>query len=83
MTYGFIPEFIGRLPVIVPLEGLDEDALVHIIREPKNSLLKQYKELFSYEGVELEFTEKALRAIARQAQKRNTGARGLRSIMER
>lgn len=83
MTYGFIPEFIGRLPVIVPLEGLDEDALVHIIREPKNSLLKQYKELFSYEGVELEFTEKALRAIARQAQKRNTGARGLRSIMEK
>ncbi|HPP14122.1 MAG TPA: ATP-dependent Clp protease ATP-binding subunit ClpX [Acetomicrobium flavidum] len=83
MKYGFIPEFIGRLPVIVPLEGLDKNALVHILQEPKNSLVRQYKELFSYEDVDLEFTDEALLAIARVAQERNTGARGLRSIMEK
>jgi len=82
MMYGFIPEFIGRIPVIVPLEGLHEESLVHILLEPKNSLVKQYQELFSYEGVELEFTEAALKAIAHQAQERKTGARGLRSIIE-
>lgn len=82
MAYGFIPEFIGRLPVIVPLESLDEDALVRILTEPKNSLVRQYQKALSTEGIELEFTEGALRAIARQALKRNTGARGLRAIVE-
>ena len=73
---------MGRLPVIVGLENLDEDALVKIIRLPKNSLEKQYKRLFELDGVELEFTDEALSAIAAQAIKRNTGARGLRSIIE-
>ena len=82
VKYGLIPELVGRLPVIVGLENLDEDALVKIIRLPKNSLEKQYKRLFELDGVELEFTDEALSAIAAQAIKRNTGARGLRSIIE-
>ncbi len=82
VKYGLIPELVGRLPVIVSLENLDEEALVRIIREPKNSLYKQYQKLFSLDGVELEFEEEAFRAIARLALKREIGARGLRSILE-
>ncbi len=82
MKYGLIPELVGRLPVMVSLENLDEDALVRIIREPKNALYKQYRQLFAIDGVELEFEEGAFRAIARQALEREIGARGLRSIME-
>ncbi|MBR6650780.1 MAG: ATP-dependent Clp protease ATP-binding subunit ClpX [Clostridia bacterium] len=82
VKFGLIPELVGRLPVIVGLENLDEEALVKIIRQPKNSLEKQYKRLFELDGVELEFTDEALSAIAAQAIKRNTGARGLRSIIE-
>lgn len=80
--YGLIPEFIGRLPVITTLEELDEDALVNILTEPKNALTKQFSYLFEMEDVSLEFTESALRAIAKKALARKTGARGLRSIIE-
>lgn len=82
IKYGLIPELVGRLPVIVTLENLDEDALVKIIRDPKNSLAKQYKKLFDLDGIELEFEDEAYRAIARLAIERETGARGLRSIIE-
>lgn len=82
VKFGLIPELVGRLPVIVGLENLDEDALVKILSEPKNSIIKQYKKLFDIDGVLLEFTEDALMAIARLAIERNTGARGLRSILE-
>ena len=82
IKYGLIPELVGRLPVIVTLENLDEDALVRIIREPKNSLAKQYKKLFGLDGIELEFEDDAYRAIAHLAIERETGARGLRSIIE-
>jgi ATP-dependent Clp protease ATP-binding subunit ClpX len=80
--FGMIPEFIGRLPVVTNVEALTEDDLVRILTEPKNALVKQYQRLFSLEDVKLEFTEDALRAIARHAIKRGTGARGLRSICE-
>ena len=80
--FGLIPEFIGRFPVITGLHDLDEDALVRILTEPRNALVRQFRQLFSYEGVELEFTDAALRAIARQAIARGTGARGLRSVIE-
>ena len=79
---GLIPEFVGRLPVIVTLDSLDEDALMSILVEPKNALVKQYKKMFEIDNVELEFKEDALRLIAQEALKRNTGARGLRSIIE-
>ncbi len=82
VKFGLIPEFIGRLPVIATLEDLDEDALVQILVEPKNALTKQYKALFEMDEVVLEFREDALRAIARKAIERKTGARGLRSILE-
>ena len=82
LKFGLIPEFVGRLPVIATLEDLDEDALVTILTEPKNALVKQYQRLFDIEEVKLTFTEDALRAIARRAIQRKTGARGLRSIME-
>ena len=82
VKYGLIPEFVGRLPMIATLDELDLDALVRIIREPKNSLTKQYAQLFEMEGVEIQFRDDALRAIARKAKDRKTGARGLRSIME-
>ena len=82
IRYGLIPEFVGRLPVVATLEELDEAALVSILKEPKNALTKQYKKLFDMEGVELEFREDALRAVARRAMKRKTGARGLRTILE-
>jgi len=82
VRYGLIPEFIGRLPVIATLSELDEDALVQVLTKPKNALSKQYACLFEMEGVDLEFREDALREIARQAIKRKTGARGLRTIVE-
>ena len=82
VKYGLIPEFVGRLPMIATLDELDLDALIRIIREPKNSLTKQYIKLFEMEGVDIQFREDALTAIARRAQERKTGARGLRSIME-
>jgi ATP-dependent Clp protease ATP-binding subunit ClpX len=80
--YGLIPEFIGRLPVIAVLDSLDETALIDILVKPKNALTKQYQKLFSYEGVELSFTDEALTSVAREAIKRNTGARGLRGVLE-
>jgi ATP-dependent Clp protease ATP-binding subunit ClpX len=82
VKYGLIPEFVGRLPMIATLDELDLDALVRIIKEPKNSLTKQYCKLFEMEGVEIQFRDDALRAVARKAKERKTGARGLRSIME-
>lgn len=82
LKFGLIPEFIGRLPVIVTLESLSEDVLVNIITEPKNALLKQYRKLFALDDVELEIEDDAIHAIARKALERKTGARGLRSIFE-
>ncbi|WP_324004190.1 ATP-dependent protease ATP-binding subunit ClpX [Aeromonas hydrophila] len=82
IKYGLIPEFIGRLPVVATLTELDEAALIQILKEPKNALTKQYAALFDLEGVELEFRDDALNAIARKAMERKTGARGLRSIVE-
>lgn len=82
VKYGLIPEFIGRLPVVASLEELSEEALIQILKEPKNAITKQYGALFSLEGTELEFREDALRAIASKAMSRKTGARGLRSIVE-
>ncbi|ABK98804.1 ATP-dependent Clp protease ATP-binding subunit ClpX [Pelobacter propionicus] len=82
LKYGYIPEFIGRLPMLATLTELDEDAMVQILKEPKNSLVKQYQKLFELENVRLRFTDGSLVAIAREALKRNTGARGLRSILE-
>ncbi|HBF4516463.1 TPA: ATP-dependent Clp protease ATP-binding subunit ClpX [Clostridioides difficile] len=82
LKYGIIPEFIGRIPVLATLELLDEDVLMQILQEPKNALVKQYKKLLELDDVELEFEEGALRAIAKKAIERNTGARGLRSIVE-
>ncbi len=82
LKFGLIPEFVGRLPVIATLHDLDEDALVRILTEPKNALVKQYQKLFELENVKLTFTPEALRAIARKAIARKTGARGLRSILE-
>jgi ATP-dependent Clp protease ATP-binding subunit ClpX len=82
LKFGLIPEFVGRLPVIATLTDLDKDALVIILTQPKNALVKQYQRLFELEGVELTFTEDALDAIAQRAIERKTGARGLRSIME-
>lgn len=83
LKYGLIPEFIGRLPVLVTLEELSKDALVRIITEPKNALIKQYRKLFAMDDVELEVTDDAVEAIAEQALERKTGARGLRGIMEK
>ncbi|NMA67947.1 MAG: ATP-dependent Clp protease ATP-binding subunit ClpX [Desulfitobacterium sp.] len=82
LRYGLIPEFVGRLPVIVKLDALDEEALVRILTEPKNALVKQYEKLLELDGVALEFKEEALKAIAEEAIRRNTGARGLRAIVE-
>ena len=82
VKYGLIPEFVGRLPMIATLDELDLDALVRIIREPKNSLTKQYAKLFEMEDVEIQFRDDALKEISKKAQERKTGARGLRSIME-
>lgn len=82
LKYGLIPEFVGRLPVIATLRDLDEDALIQILTEPKNALIKQYQRLFEMEDTKLTFTDDALSAIAKKAIERNTGARGLRSILE-
>ncbi len=82
LRYGMIPEFVGRVPIIVTLDALDIDALMLILTEPKNALVKQYKKLFELDGVDLEFMEDALHAIAEEALRRNTGARGLRAIIE-
>ena len=80
--YGLIPEFVGRLPVVVTLDGLDEDALLRILTEPKNALCKQYEKLLELDGIQLTFEEDAIRAIAKKAMARKTGARGLRAIIE-
>jgi ATP-dependent Clp protease ATP-binding subunit ClpX len=82
IRFGLIPEFVGRLPVVATLEELDEEALISILVEPKNALTKQYRKLFDMEGVDLEFRDDALRAVAKRAMKRKTGARGLRTILE-
>ena len=82
IKFGLIPEFVGRLPVVATLEDLEEDALVRILTEPKNALVRQYQKLFEMDDVSLEFRDDALRAIAQKAIARKTGARGLRSIME-
>ncbi len=82
VRYGLIPEFVGRLPIIATLEELDEEALISILTEPRNSLTKQYARLFEMENVEIDFREDALRAVAKKAMERKTGARGLRSILE-
>src|SRR5258706_410634 len=82
IEFGMIPEFVGRLPVLAPLDPLDEDTLVRILTEPRNALVKQYQKLFEMEGAELEFETNALKEIARLAKARDTGARGLRSIVE-
>lgn len=83
VQYGFIPEFIGRVPVVVSLDELDEEAMVKILTEPKDCIVNQYKEIFKYDGVELEFTPEALKEIAKETIKKKTGARGLRGILER
>ncbi|MGE3232044.1 MAG: ATP-dependent Clp protease ATP-binding subunit ClpX, partial [Hyphomicrobium sp.] len=82
VKFGLIPEFVGRLPVVATLEELDEMALVSILTRPRNALSKQYRRLFDMEGVELEFRDDGLRAVARKAMERKTGARGLRTILE-
>lgn len=82
LRYGMIPEFVGRVPIIVTLDALDSDALMQILTEPKNALVKQYKKLFELDGVDLEFMDDALHAISEEALRRNTGARGLRAIIE-
>jgi ATP-dependent Clp protease ATP-binding subunit ClpX len=82
MKFGMIPEFLGRLPVVATLEDLDENALVEILTKPKNAITKQYQRLMDLEGVKLVFEDEALRAVAREAIKKKTGARGLRSILE-
>lgn len=82
IKFGLIPEFVGRVPVVVALDSLDEEALVKILREPKNAIIKQYQALFSLDEVELEFTEDAVREVAKKSFERKTGARGLRSILE-
>jgi len=82
LKYGLIPEFVGRIPVIVTLHQLDEEALLNILTEPKNALVRQYQYMFEMDGVELTFEEDALRAVAKKAIERKTGARGLRAIVE-
>jgi ATP-dependent Clp protease ATP-binding subunit ClpX len=82
LKFGLIPEFVGRLPVIATLNELDEESLISILKEPKNALVKQYQKLFELDNIHLKFTDGALIAVARQALKRKTGARGLRSVLE-
>ena len=82
IKYGLIPEFIGRMPIIATLNDLDEKSLVKILKEPKNSLIKQYQRLFEFEEVDLEFKDEAILEIAKKAISKKTGARGLRSILE-
>lgn len=82
LRYGLIPELVGRLPMVAPLHGLDESALVEILVKPRNSLVRQYRKLFEMENIQLEFDPAAIRAVAQMAMERDTGARGLRSILE-
>ena len=82
LKFGMIPEFVGRLPVITSVHNLDREALIRILTEPRNALVKQYRRLFELDGVDLEFTDDALEAVADQAILRGTGARGLRAILE-
>ncbi len=82
MKFGLIPEFVGRVPIVVSLDNLDTEAMIRILKEPKNSLIKQYTKLFELDGVELTFSEEAIREIAEKTMRLETGARGLRSIME-
>ena len=82
LKFGLIPEFVGRLPIVATLEGLSKEALIDIVTKPKNALVKQYKKLVELDGVELEFEQEALELIVEKAIERNTGARGLRSIIE-
>ena len=82
LKFGLIPEFVGRLPIVTTLKELDREALIKIMVEPKNSLVKQYKKLFKYDNVELEFDDEALNAVVDKAIERKTGARGLRAIIE-
>ncbi len=82
LKFGLIPEFVGRVPVLATLDELGEDALVDILTRPKNALVKQYQKLFEFEDVRLRFTDGALRAVAKEAMERKSGARGLRSILE-
>ena len=82
LKFGLIPEFVGRLPIIVTLEALDENALVRVLTEPRNALIKQYQKLFAMDDIDLEFKDDAVRAIAAEALERKTGARGLRAILE-
>ena len=81
-NFGMIPEFLGRLPIVFTLQGLDEDMMVKILKEPKNAILKQYQKLLALDEVKLEFNEESLRAIARKAMEKDTGARALRAIIE-
>ena len=83
VKFGLIPEFVGRVPINVSLRGLDKEALIRILKEPKNALIKQYQKLFDMDDVELSFEDEAVEAIAELAYDRKTGARGLRSIMEK
>ena len=82
LKFGLIPEFVGRLPVVATLEDLNKDALIEILTKPKNALVKQYQKLFGFENVKLQFTEDALNSVASKALEKNTGARGLRTILE-
>jgi len=82
IRYGFIPEFVGRVPVVAVLQDLDKQALVEILTRPKNAIIRQYQKLFEYENVRLRFTDEAIEAIATLAQERKVGARGLRMILE-
>lgn len=82
MKFGLIPEFIGRVPVVCALSELDEDTLIKILTEPRNAIVKQFAKLFSFENVDLKFSDGALRAVVKEALKRKTGARGLRAILE-
>ena len=83
VKFGLIPEFVGRLPLVVQLGDLDEEALVRILTEPQGAIIKQYQALFGFQGVDLEFTEAALREVASRAKARGTGARGLRAVLEK
>ena len=83
VKFGLIPEFVGRLPLVVQLQDLDEDALVRILTEPQGAIIRQYQALFSFQGVNLTFSEDALREVAKRAKERKTGARGLRAVLEK
>ncbi len=83
VKFGLIPEFVGRLPLVVQLQDLDEDALIRILTEPQGAIIKQYQALFGFQGVDLTFSEEALQEVAHRAKERKTGARGLRAVLEK